>query len=152
MSRFRRHRDNSPAGANTVGTTQNPCNLAHTHTAAGNTLGSGTSLDHQHTFSGNTGTESATHNHNIPAPAGKTGTSGGGGAFFGMWNNGVGGDSTTTSGSENQTHVHGYSGTTSFADRTLDHVHGVNLTTSGGSADGNEVRPYSATVLTCIKT
>ena len=58
----------------------------------------------------------------------------------------------------------GYSGP---ADRGLDHLHtfgawsgGISANhthtvvgnTGGGSADGTETRPYSATVLTCIKT
>jgi hypothetical protein len=46
----------------------------------------------------------------------------------------------------NTDHLHGFS----TGGMSAQHAHAINLT-SGASGDANETRPYSATVLTCIK-
>lgn len=53
-----------------------------------------------------------------------------------------------TTSTESALHAHAYSGTTSGI--SADHTHAYSGTTSA-SGDGNEARPYSATMLTCIK-
>jgi microcystin-dependent protein len=143
-SRFRRHRDNSTfSGA--VGVIQNPCNLNHNHTGSGTT---GTvSADHSHTYSGTTGAMNSNNIHShtydvaryqgFQKPAG-TGTSP------------ADSNITTNTSSVDVNHSHNYSGTTSGI--SANHTHDYSFTTSLGSADANEARPYSATVLTCIKT
>lgn len=149
QNRYRRHRWSSGGSnlAGSVGNTQNPANLAHTHAVSGNT---GTqSADHSHTYSGVTGTMSAnashTHGHNAPAAAAYA-ASGADGIFSFPQ-----GGSSATINSANIDHQHGYSGTTSGV--SASHTHAVSITSAGGSSDdANESRPYSATFLTCIKT
>lgn len=147
-SRFRRHRDNSTL-AGVVGILQSPANLAHTHTGGGTT--SADSNDHTHTFSGTTAAmnQNAAHSHSVNQISYWTTNSGsgvgGGGAF------GVAGTTSITVNPTNTDHAHAYSGTTSGVN--AGHNHSYSFTTNGGSADNaNEARPYSATVLTCIKT
>jgi microcystin-dependent protein len=148
--RFRRHRGASFSGP--VGSLQSPCNLLHTHPVAGSTGFADRSLDHLHTFSGNTGTESNLHDHDVPVPTARNTQAqvvAGASAFFWTGNPGT----TQPSGGNRQLHTHPFSGTTNGMDRSIDHAHAIAITSGTGSADNaNEARPYSATVLTCIKT
>jgi microcystin-dependent protein len=141
--RYRRHRDNSTV-AGAVGTLQNPQNLSHTHTGSGTT--SSVSNDHTHTFSGSTGgmSANAVHSHSYTAPQLGPGTGTSPNYFF----SGAGQAATTSA--VNIDHSHAFSGTTGGI--SANHTHTYAFTSSAGSADGTEARPYSATVLSCIKT
>jgi microcystin-dependent protein len=149
--RYRRHRDNSITSG-FVGNMQGPCNLAHVHNVSysGTTGFMDRSIDHLHT--GTTGTESNGHDHDVPVPNNRNTPvqiAAGASAFF--WTGNPGG--TQVSGGNRQQHWHSF--TTNGADRDLNHLHGLsfNVNTGGGSADSaGEARPWSATVLTCIKT
>lgn len=146
-SYFRRHRDNSTlAGA--VGTKKGPANLSHYHNVAGSTGAADRSLDHLHTFSGGTGADSPDHSHSVSINAGGNAFGVTGGGSFSLPTS----PSTVQSGGASARHTHAFSGTTNGADRSIDHLHGININSGGGSADTNEARPYSAAVLTCIKT
>jgi microcystin-dependent protein len=141
---FRRHRDGGTlAGA--VGVLKNPANLAHTHTGSGST---GTeSNDHMHTYAGTTGTDSPDHSHGVSINAGGNALGVSGGGSFSLPT----APSAVQSGGASARHAHAFSGTTSGIN--VNHTHTFSVTTGGGSADdANEARPYSATVLTCIKT
>jgi microcystin-dependent protein len=150
-SRFRRHRDDNSNFANTVGTLQGHCNMTHTH---GININSGyQSADHAHYTSGTTqaADRSLDHTHG-GVPVSANGITAG--SFI----------APTINASYFYTDHFGFSG---GMDRSIDHLHtfgawsgGVNTNhyhniagnTAGGSADNaNEARPYSATVLTCIK-
>jgi microcystin-dependent protein len=151
QTRFRRHRDGNAAFAGAVGTFKGPANLAHTHAVSGTT---GTeSANHTHDMSHTTGTESANHTHNIPVFA-NNGV--GGGSTFVVYTacaiNSTGGSAPNNfvSGSESAAHTHSFSGSTGAVSAL--HNHTFSVTSGTGSADdSNEARPYSATVLTCIK-
>jgi microcystin-dependent protein len=151
-SRFRRHRDNSTL-ASVVGTMQSPCNYPHTHPVSysGGTTGIDRSLDHLHALGGATGVDSPDHTHNVNPILQNIAST------VGMGTGGVAvqlGFTNTNTGGASARHSHALPATTGAADRAMDHAHAfsINTNTGGGSADGNEVRPYSATVLTCIKT
>ncbi|UGA46788.1 phage tail protein [Bradyrhizobium quebecense] len=148
---FRRHRDNaSLAGA--VGTKKNPANLSHTHTGSG-TTGTENAV-HSHFFSATSGAMSAnaTHTHGWTQTHrlyGNFQSYTSGGAVGGIQlNNGTDGSVELTS--TNTDHTHAVSGTTGT--ESAFHAHAFSFTTSVGSVDDVEARPYSATVLTCIKT
>lgn len=144
LSRFRRHRDNASLSGG-VGLTQGPCNLIHTHPVIGGTGGADT--DHSHTFSGTTSSmnRSNPHTHSSNANITGVGSTTGGGGF------GIPGVGAATINSTDINHEHTYSGTTSGF--SAQHAHAISFTSGIGSADnGAEARPYSATVLTCIKT
>jgi microcystin-dependent protein len=151
-SRFRRHRDNSTlSGA--VGVLQNPCNYPHTHPVSysGGTAGIDRSLDHLHVLGGATGNDAPDHVHNVNPILQNIAS------VVGMGTGGVAvqlGFTNTNTGGASARHAHALPATTGSADRAMDHAHtfSFNINTAGGSADGNEVRPYSATVLACIKT
>jgi microcystin-dependent protein len=142
LSRFRRHRDNSTlAGA--VGVLKSPANLAHSHGVNGVT--GLENQGHTHDVQGSTGAMSANnvHSHTYNTP-GLTTT--GGGAFAA---GGPGTPATTSAVDINHTH---FFDVTSGAEQQ-NHNHNVNIQSGGGTADDpNEARPFSAAVLTCIKT
>lgn len=145
IARFRRHRDNSTlAGA--VGNQQNPVNLTHTHAVTGTS--DNASADHTHPFSGTTGAmdRNASHTHtvNTVSLAGANNNGGGGGGAFSAMSS-----STATITTTNTDHYHPFSGTT--GSMSAQHAHTFSTTTAA-AGDANEARPYSATVLTCIKT
>lgn len=136
--RFRRHRGGTYSGA--VGNLQNPDVIPHVHAVTGNT---GTeSVDHAHSFSGTTQGMNANnpHSHPVVAPSANTSTGGGAFACGGAQTNG---NTSTT----NIDHGHGFSGTTSGVNQL--HTHAINF--NSGSFGTSETRPYSATVLTCIR-
>ncbi|MHC2284418.1 microcystin-dependent protein [Bradyrhizobium barranii subsp. barranii] len=156
LSRYRRHRDNaSLAGA--VGTVQNPANLAHSHGVTGapsaGTLVTSTDPGHFHAA----GISDPGHGH--PLFGQNYGNAGSNstpviGAYRSNFNDGSltallgssltgvrvqssnGLDTTYTAGA----HAHAITGAPGV---------GSLATASDG---GSETRPYSATVLTCIKT
>jgi microcystin-dependent protein len=139
--RYPRHRSASNAGA--VGTKQSPTNMPHTHGVSGVT--GNENQAHAHTFTGTTSSvnRNASHNHSGVAVS-TVGYSSPGGATgvvqtvnFGL------------SGTTDTNHEHTYSGTTDTDN--VHHNHTISLTSSGGSADGIETRPYSATLLFCIR-
>lgn len=141
MARFRRHRDNSTlSGA--VGNKQNPTNLTHTHGVSG-TTGS-ESNDHSHYVSGYTGSmnQNATHTHNSNAAANGGGSGTGGGAFA------LNAPGAATISAVNTDHQHYFAAQSGGI--SANHVHAFSVT-SQASGDANEARPYSATVLTCIR-
>lgn len=139
-NRYRRHRDTTGL-ASVVGTVQGPLTMAHTHTVIGNTAA--TDIDHTHGFSGTTGNDSPDHTHNyVPSVLGP-GTGSTPNYFYSSVSGAV-----ATSGASTR-HQHPFSGTT--ASQNVNHLHGINLV-SGSTGDANETRPFSFTVLTCIKT
>jgi hypothetical protein len=90
----------------------------------------------------------ASHSHSVSGGTiGGTSNNGlqGGGTFVGPTSAGGG---TITIVATNTDHSHSFSGTTSGMSGS--HAHAIAFT-SGASGDANETRPYSATVLTCIK-
>jgi microcystin-dependent protein len=139
-NRFRRQTGDL---AGPVGNTQASCNLAHTHPVVGTS--SGQNQNHVHDISHTTGTDFPDHTHNVPqAVTGQQKPQSGGTAPF---------DSNITVQSSGATarHQHSFAGNSGAAN--VDHNHTVNFNSGGGSADNaQEARPYSATVLTCIKT
>lgn len=149
ISRFRRHRDNA-AFAGFVGNTQGPANLAHSHTGSGNT--GNESNDHTHHVSITSGTMSdhITHSHTVAAPnMWITSMTNGSGATQGSLVNTAGGVAISlTTDTVNLEHTHGVVGDT--AGRSATHTHSYSFTTNT-VGDVNEARPYSATVLACIK-
>jgi len=145
QNRFRRHRGSLSGG---LGNLQSPANLIHTHTGGGNT--GNDSVNHSHTGSGTTGGMNANnpHNHGVS-----------GGVWGGQSHRGISLNDIDTPfladtiriDARDINHGHDYSFTTSGVNTW--HQHAYNFTTSYGSADdGNESRPYSATVYSCIKT
>jgi microcystin-dependent protein len=142
ISRFRRHRDNSfLSGA--VGNLQSPSNLTHTHGVVGSTGAEDTA--HSHAYSGTTGVDSPDHAHTTTV----TGVLNGGGAAIGGGGSYYGPSPVAyASGGASARHAHAFSGQTGT--ESAAHAHAINLT-SAASGDANESRPYSATVLTCIK-
>jgi microcystin-dependent protein len=141
ISRYRRHRE--VAGlASVVGTLQSPVIQSHAHSVVGNT--GGNSVDHTHTFSGTTGTmnSNTTHSHSYTRRGGVIHQDGTNAATVAT------SDVTDTTSAANIDHTHSYSGTTAGA--SVAHTHAINFS-SGATGDANETRPYSATVLTCIK-
>ena len=151
MSRFRRHRDGSTlAGA--VGNLQNPANKTHTHRILGTSGNADRSLDHLHHVVGATQSmnRSNPHSHPLTVPTSVTTQAqvvAGASAFF--WSSTAGGNTGNT----DINHEHGIDFYSQGMDRSIDHLHAMDFTSQGGSGDdANETRPYSATVLTCIKT
>ena len=148
LVRFRRHRDNG-ATSGVVGTLQGPCNLSHYHNvaASGMTGAADRGLDHLHTGGGTTGNDSPDHSHGYDRGAYPSSSTGGGAFAI------IGTNTAANTGGASTRHQHPFSFTTNGADRSLDHLHGwsFNVNSGGGSADGAEARPYSASVLTCIK-
>jgi microcystin-dependent protein len=146
-SRFRRHRDGSTlSGA--VGNLQNPQNLTHTHTGSGSTAGADVP-DHLHVLGGQTGSmnRSNPHSHSSNAINGAFATGSGPDGPFSIPQGAI-----ATINATDINHEHSLPATTGGRDRSLVHAHAFSFTTSNGSADGAEARPYSATVLSCIKT
>jgi microcystin-dependent protein len=151
VSRFRRHRDNSTL-AGGVGTMQSPANLSHTHTGGGIITSSLVSNDHTHhmDFYTQSMNRSNPHSHALPNQVG-----GWLGANPGYTGSSVNGASNVVSGTNNTdiNHEHQVFGDTGGISANHTHTVDTRFTTSGGSADNaNESRPYSATVLACIKT
>jgi microcystin-dependent protein len=142
VSRYRRHRDGS-ALAGFVGNFQSPTNLTHTHSVVGGTGGADT--DHSHTYSGTTSSmnRSNPHSHTYTQPNIVSSVTSGGAFTVGTVTGGA------ATGATDINHEHTFSGTTSGM--SASHAHGINFA-SGASGDANEARPYSITVLTCIKT
>lgn len=143
MSRFRRHRDAGTTYAGNVGLLQNPANLTHTHAVVGATVNSTT--DHTHGVNINTGVDSPDHNHGFTAVLSAAANVI---AYGGGPNNGTTTASAGTTTGANQRHAHNVLGTTDGISAA--HLHQINFA-SGASGDANESRPFSATVLTCIK-
>ena len=143
-ARYRRHRDGNLAG--NVGTLQSPANLSHTHRILGGTGAADRSLDHLHHVVGTSQSMNRSNPHSHPFTAGVTGSTTGGGAF------GISGaPSASNTGNTDINHEHGIDFYSQGMDRAIDHLHAMDFTSQGGSADAGETRPYSATVLTCIK-
>ena len=147
-ARYRRHRDGNLAG--NVGNMQGPANLSHTHRILGGTGAADRSLDHLHHVVGGTGfmDRANPHSHALPNSVG-----GWLGANPGYTGSSVNGASNVVSGTNNTdiNHAHGIDFYSQGMDRSIDHLHAMDFTSQGGSADAGETRPYSATVLTCIK-
>jgi microcystin-dependent protein len=147
INRFRRHRDGGATSGN-VGLLQASQNLSHTHSVTGDT--GAVSADHTHhlDFMSAANDRSLDHLHSgIPGRSGFTTggytPSGGGPDYIG---------SPTTSGAADRPldHLHHIVGDTGGI--SANHSHHFSVTSAGGSADGSEARPLSATVLTCVKT
>jgi hypothetical protein len=81
------------------------------------------SATHEHYVSGNTGVENAPHNHNMGGQV----ISGGGRIQSGGSYGGV--DGITTTGTENQQHIHGFAAWSGGINRN--HIHGVSAWTGG---------------------
>lgn len=108
--------------------------ISHTHAVTGNTGVMSANADHTHSVSGTTAGVSSDHTHTY------SGTSGGVSASH---THGYSGTTSAQSGD----HTHNYSGTSAAGN--TGHTHNFSVT-SGAQGD-TEARPYSATVLTCIK-
>lgn len=150
MTRYRRHRDNNPSYANIVGNYQSPCNLSHTHSV--NITSGYMSADHAHYTSGTTNAADRSIDHLHSGVPQRTGTF----------------TSGAIVGSSGAQYVHPNTGNSGAADRSIDHLHTFGAWSGGVNANHNhgvsgdtgigtsdyayEARPYSATVLTCIKT
>jgi microcystin-dependent protein len=146
ISRYRRHRDNGSL-AGFVGNLQGPANLTHTHGVVGNT--GGQSVDHSHGVDITSGAMSANASHSHTTSEFLVSVQNGSGANQGNLVNTNGGATINmATNSVNLDHTHRVLGNT--AGVSTDHSHGINFT-SQASGDANEARPYSATVLTCIK-
>jgi microcystin-dependent protein len=152
QTRYRRHRDNSPSYANTVGTLQTPCNLSHYHNVIYNSSTGYTdhSIDHLHNLGGTTGPMNRSNPHSHPYTIVNQAQQKPAGTGLGAYIDTTG----SNTGNTDINHEHALPATTGASDRDLNHYHsfGFNVNTGGGAGDGNETRPYSATVLTCIKT
>jgi microcystin-dependent protein len=150
-NRFRRQTGNL-AGA--VGTLQGPCNLTHSHPVVGATGAADRSLDHLHGGVTAGMDRNTSHAHGLvdilPNQVLRPGT-GGSAQFFG---GPVAVASIAQAAAITATDInHLHTFVTNGMDRSIDHLHGIAITSGGGSADNaSEARPYSATVLTCIKT
>ncbi|WP_456723063.1 phage tail protein [Bradyrhizobium sp. USDA 4350] len=149
QSRFRRHRDGG-ALAGAVGNTQAPANLTHAHAVSGST--GVESNDHSHLVQGYSGTmnQNTTHSHGMGFPArvyGNFQTYTSGQAIGGIqYNNGSDGQIVTNA--VNTDHAHYVS--LQSGGISVNHYHAFSVT-SAAMGDPNESRPYSATVLTCIR-
>jgi microcystin-dependent protein len=149
LSRFRRHRDGSPTFAGAVGNIQSPANLAHTHGVSGGTGAEDTAHSHVVSASGTTGADSPDHTHGINNFAVGNGVpyAPSAGSNVGYGNAGA----AATSGALAR-HAHAYAFSVSSGTESAAHAHAFSVTSAGGSADNaTESRPFSATVLTCIK-
>ncbi|WP_024509691.1 tail fiber protein [Bradyrhizobium sp. ARR65] len=152
MDRYRRHRSTAanPYGG-ALGTLQSPCNLSHYHNVQGVT--GNENQGHQHGFSGTTQGMNANNPHAHPVQnqtnivtGNNTGSGVGGGGAYGPFQ----APSVAFSiGATDINHGHSFSGVTDY--ENANHNHNFNVNSGGGSADSNEARPYSATVLTCIR-
>jgi microcystin-dependent protein len=146
LSRYRRHRDNSTL-AGSVGNTQGPVNLSHAHSIVGDT--GGQSTGHIHHVDIQSGAMSTNANHSHTLSEFLVSVQNGTATNQGNLVNTLGGAAVNmTTSSTNIDHSHRVTGDT--ADVSADHHHAINFT-SQASGDANEARPYSATVLTCIK-
>ncbi|MGO3931213.1 phage tail protein [Rhodopseudomonas pseudopalustris] len=134
INRYRRHRDSASVSGE-VGNLQSSQLGSHAHTAHAEAQGG-----HAHSFSGTTGGMNANnpHSHGMSALSG-TGNSMLAG--FG-YDNQLGTRTETNAADIN--HGHAFSGTT---EAQGNHSHNITVLETGG----NETRPESATVLTCIK-
>jgi microcystin-dependent protein len=140
--RFRRHRNTTGGSrAGLVGNTQADVFKTHTHTYSGTT--GVNSVDHTHAVSLTTGTMNSNTSHSHSSSSFFTpgaGSVGGGGAF--------GAAITANTSTVNIDHTHPVNGNTGGASVT--HTHSI-TGTSDATGDATETRPYSATVLTCIR-
>jgi microcystin-dependent protein len=148
INRFRRHRDGGATSGN-VGLLQASQNLSHTHSVTGDT--GAVSADHTHhlDFMSAANDRSLDHLHG-GVPDVSTFTSGGFVNAPGL--NYVSNTSTHATGAADRAldHLHRIVGDTGGI--SANHSHHFAVTSAGGSADGSEARPLSATVLTCVKT
>lgn len=146
QDRFRRGKG-TIAGA--VGTIQADQNKTHTHAVTGSTAGD--SPDHSHNVAGSTVGCGSTLDHLHSGGATfSTFTSGG---FVNVGSaNGLtyGGPAGTGGADRNLDHTHALNIQSGGA--SARHTHAINFTSADGTNTGTEVRPLSATVLTCIKT
>jgi microcystin-dependent protein len=144
QDRFRR---GSGTNAGAVGTLQGDQNKTHTH--ALNITSGAVSADHTHhmDFMAQANDRSLDHLHG-GVPLASAFTSGGFVNAPGL--NYVQGTTTTGAADRALDHLHRITGDTGGI--SANHSHNVSGSTATGTADGAEVRPLSATVLTCIKT
>jgi microcystin-dependent protein len=141
--RFRR---GAGTNAGAVGALQADQNKTHTHALSINSGGISANHTHHMDFMSQLSDRSLSHSHG-GVPAASAFTSGGFVSAPGLnYVQGVG----STDAAAAPDHLHRVVGDTGYV--SSDHYHNVNGSTAGGSADGAEVRPLSATVLTCIKT
>jgi len=145
QDRFRR---GAGTAAGAVGALQADQNKTHTH--AVNITSGPISADHSHAVSGTTAGNNISLDHlHGGIPTQSTFTSGGFVNAPGL--NYVGGAATTTGAADRTlNHTHTFSAQTGGVSNN--HSHTVIGTTADGTNTGTEVRPLSATVLTCIKT
>lgn len=146
QDRFRRHRRaGGGALAGPVGTLQSPVNLTHTHGVVGTSQNA--NADHTHPVNLTTGgmLSNATHAHTTDRAVWNGGTTPNGAGAGGTV---LAGATSTATSTVNTDHLHNVNGNTDLQSAT--HAHDINFA-SGASGDANESRPYSATVLTCIK-
>jgi microcystin-dependent protein len=145
LDRFRRQRG---AVAGSVGTLQASQNLSHTHNVNGNT--GAVSADHSHhvDFMSQAADRSLDHVHSgIPQQEGYQpgpDNPSSGGQYVHPNDISSGGVVGSID------HLHRILGDTGGI--SANHSHSINVSSGGGTADGTEARPLSATVLTCIKT
>lgn len=144
MDRFRRHR-NAAGLAGAVGTLQSPANLTHSHAVTGAPSAGSLSTDSQgaHTH----GINDPGHSHTVDSPGEITPNTAPVGVVVGVnpwgavWNMIVSVATTGISILSGGAHTHNITG-----------APGVGSLGTAAQGDASEARPYSATVLTCIKT
>jgi len=106
----------------------------HTHNVAGTTAGNNISLDHLHSGGATFSTFTSGGFVNVGSANGLT----------------YGGPAATAAADRTLNHTHTFN--VQSGGISANHSHAVNGTTADGTNTGTEVRPLSATVLTCIKT
>lgn len=123
------------SGGLSANLTTSSVNIDHGHNVNGNTGAMSANAAHTHSVGGTTdgGNVDHTHNYSGTSDAGNVGHT-----------HTYGGTTSAVSGG----HTHTYSGTSAAGDVGHTHTYGG---TSASSGDANESRPFSATVLTCIK-
>ena len=147
QNRYRRHRDNG-ATSGVVGTLQASQNQSHTH--ALNIQSGAVSADHSHhiDFMSQANDRSLDHLHSgIPND---TGFIGNGVISNPPWGYMYPTGKNSGAADRSLDHLHRIVGDTGGI--SANHSHNVAGTTGTGSVDGAEARPWSVTVLTCIKT
>lgn len=111
-----------------------PISADHSHSVSGTTAGNNISLDHLHGGGASFGTFTSGGFVNVGSANGLT----------------YGGPAATGAADRTLNHTHTFSAQTGGVSNN--HSHTVVGTTADGTNTGTEVRPLSATVLTCIKT
>ena len=141
QSRYRRHRDGGSYSGG-IGLLQTFQNASHAHSASG----SSGAADLSHAHSGTTDSMNRSNPHSHGVSGGVNGATSQGGTGPSGPPASLTSPSTISINNTDINHEHTFTTSTAF----LNHAHTVSVTVNADG--GNETRPWSATVLTCIKT